>query len=233
MRFVKNLLAEWSREDYRRERRGEQRQHVMKYAQVVHGLLNVCQHVKNIGFAVASSRLGHVTDEKPTAESNWLIDNESRFGFGTFVYADFNRWLEPGYLIAMDYELNPDLTVVGIVRSIEQRSAHRYSVGIEVLSHTPSYVRLQQLAETGAGMERLAPFAAMFLPQIAEQNERNAFEERKQPGTIVMPVLDYTAGGLYELHTPQLEHVVKLGDVLEQQADWMRVGVRVAADIML
>lgn len=228
LRLVEKLLAEWSPSGAHRERRADQRQNVMKYAQVVHGILNVCQHVKNMGFAPAQSV--EMMAETPSTESNWLIDNESRFGFGTFVYADFNRWLEPGYLIAMNYDLNPDLAVVGIVRSIEQRSAHKYSVGIEVLSHTPGYVRLQQLSESGGSLERLPPFAALFLPQPDEQYTQG---EREQPGTVVMPILDYVPAGLYELHTPQMEHVVQLSEVLEQQADWIRVAVSVAADIRL
>ncbi|HEX5538326.1 MAG TPA: hypothetical protein VFX01_00935 [Methylophilaceae bacterium] len=221
-RMVDKLLSEWSQNAGQRERRGEQRQNVMKHAQVVHGIFNVCQHVKNTGFA--SAPLPLTSDEKTAAGDSWLIDNESQFGFGTFVYADFNRWLEPGCLIAMNYDLNPDLTPVGIVRSTTQLSAHKYSVGIEVLSHTPSYVRLQQLAETEIGLERLPPVAAIFLPEN---------DERKQPATVAMPVPDYVAAGLYELHTPQIEHVIQLGEVLEQQADWIRVGVSVAAAITL
>lgn len=228
LRLVEKLLAVWSPMGEHRERRADQRQNVTKYAQVVHGILNVCQHVKNMGFAPARS--SQAMAENSGVEGNWQIDNESRFGFGTFVYADSNRWLEPGYLIAMEYDLNPDLAVVGIVRSIEQRSAHKYSVGIEVLSHTPAYVRLQQLAEPAASLERLPPFAAIFMPHADEQY---AQDERKQSGSVVMPILDYTRAGLYELHTPQLEHVVQLGEVLEQQADWIRVTVSVVADITL
>lgn len=224
-RLVDKLLSEWSRTGYHRERRSEERQSVMKYAQVVHGMLNVCQHVKNRAFAEAlltADAAAMAAEEMP--ESRWVIENESRFGFGTFVYADFNRWLEPGYLIAMDYERNPDLTAVGVVRSIEQRSAHKYSVGIEVLSHTPSYVRLQQLAGTAEGMASLASFSAVFLPEA---------EERKEPATIILPMPDYTASGIYRLHAQRQEHVLQLAEVIEQQGDWIRVTINVATDITL
>jgi hypothetical protein len=222
-RLVDKLLTEWSRTGYHRERRSEERQSVMKYAQVVHGMLNVCQHVKNRAFAGALLQSDAAMPAEEMPESRWVIENESKFGFGTFVYADFNRWLEPGYLIAMDYERNPDLTVVGIVRSIEQRSAHKYSVGIEVLSHTPSYVRLQQLTDIAEGTS-LAPFPAMFLPEN---------EERKEPATIILPLPDYTAGGMYRLHAQQQEHVLQLAEVIEQQGDWVRVAINVATDITL
>jgi hypothetical protein len=222
-RLVAKLLSEWSRTGYHRERRSEGRQSVMKYAQVVHGMLNVCQHVKNRAFASALLQPDAAMAVEEMPESRWVIENESKFGFGTFVYADFNRWLEPGYLIAMDYELNPDLTVVGVVRSIEQRSAHKYSVGIEVLSHMPSYVRLQQLTDIAGGTS-LAPFPAMFLPEN---------EERKESATIILPLPDYTAGGMYRLHVQQQEHVLQLAEVVEQQGDWVRVAINVATDITL
>lgn len=222
-RLVDKLLTEWSRSGYHRERRSEERQSVMKYAEVVHGILNVCQHVKNMGFAGTLPQInGEVSFASP--DNRWVIENESKFGFGTFVYADFNRWLEPGYLIAMSYELNPDLAVVGIVRSIEQRSAHKYSVGVEVLSHTPSYVRLQRLADTAGGLESLPPFAAIFLPED---------DERRQPASIIMPVLDYVANEVYRLQAPRQEHMAVLGSVLEQQADWIRAAIEVATDITL
>ncbi len=57
LHLVDQLLAEWSRTDppYRRQRRLEERDGVSKFAQVVHGIFNVCQHVKNHTFAVLSS----------------------------------------------------------------------------------------------------------------------------------------------------------------------------------
>ena len=93
-----------------------------------------------------------------------------------------------------------------------------------MLTHTPSYVRLQQLAADHPAVEDLQPFPAIFLP---------AADEPVQPPTLIMPLFNYTAGAAYEMRAPQLIHLAQIGHVLEQQADWVRVAVEIAADITL
>jgi hypothetical protein len=216
VRVVGYLLAEWSREGYKRQRRGEEREDVSKLAQVVHGILNVCQHVKNLMFTSISppSAQSHLI------ENGWIIENESNFGFGASANVDFNFWLKPGCLIALDYELNPDMTVVGVVRSMQQQAGRDGYVGIEVLSHTPNYVRLRQLTDSGAIMPEAKLFSALYLGKV---------DERNLPATLVMPVFDFMQRGLYELQTQQFSRQVRLGGILEQQDDWVRVVADIAA----
>ena len=152
-------------------------------------------------------------------ENGWIIENESNFGFGASANVDFNFWLKPGCLIALDYELNPDMTVVGVVRSMRQQAGREGYVGIEVLSHTPSYVRLQLLTDNGGIMPEAKSFPALYLGKN---------DERSLPATLVMPVFGFVQKGLYELHTQQYSGQVRLRDVLEQQDDW----VRAVADIV-
>jgi hypothetical protein len=210
LRVVGYLLSEWSREGYKRQRRGEAREEVSKPAEVVHGILNVCQHVKNLMFTGISP----LTAQSHLIENGWIIENESNFGFGASANVDFNFWLKPGCLIALDYQLNPDMTVVGVVRSMRQQAGREGYVGIEVLSHTPSYVRLQQLTDNGGIMPEAKPFSALYLGKN---------DERNLPATLVMPVYDFVQKGLYELHTQQYSGQVRLGEILEQQDDWVRV----------
>lgn len=221
LRLVDKLLSAWSPQTSKRERRKEERRSVVKQAQVVHGILNVCLHLKNTGFDQGYAQAGQESDA--VAQVGWQIGNESGFGYGMLVQAEGNRWLEPGSLIAINDMLNPGLTAVGIVRGIEQRTTRQYFAGVEVLSHTPSYVRLQQLAADHAASEDLQPFPAIFLPG----------SEPAQSPTLIMPLFNYTAGAAYEMRTPQLIHLAQIGHVLEQQADWVRVAVEIAADITL
>ena len=210
LRVVGYLLSEWSREGYKRQRRGEEREEVSKPAEVVHGILNVCQHVKNLMITGISppSAQSHLI------ENGWIIENESNFGFGASANVDFNFWLKPGCLIALDYELNPDMTVVGVVRSMQQQAGRDGYVGIEMLSHTPNYVRLRQLTDSGAIMPEAKLFSALYLGKV---------DERNLPATLVMPVFDFVQRGLYELQTQQFSRQVRLGGILEQQDDWVRV----------
>ena len=220
-RLVNKLLLAWAPEVAQRERRKEDRRSVAKPAQVVHGIFNVCQHLKNMGFSAAYQAK---PDDTVMAQSDWQISNESGFGYGALVQIDANRWLEPGCLIAMNDELNPGLTAIGIVRSIEQRTPQQYFAGVEVLSHMPSYVRLQRLTADSPSAETSLPFPAIFLP---------AGGEPVQASTLVLPLSDYETGAVYEMRTPQLARLAQTGEVVEQQADWVRVAVEIAADITL
>lgn len=222
MRLVEQLLAEWSRTNYRRQRRVEDRDGVSKWAQVVHGIFNVCQHVKNIAFANLSSAANYNQDGADSAaagseENSWIIENESKFGFGAVVRADLNLWLKPRRLIALDYEFNPDLTVVGIVRGIQQQSEDNCYAGIEVLSHTPTYVLLQYMDDSmGLETDGAEPFPALYLAKD---------DDRDQPAMLVMPSFQFVESGLYQLRTQQHTYLVRLGDAVEQQYDWLRVGI--------
>ncbi|MEO8417498.1 MAG: hypothetical protein ABI475_02095 [Methylophilaceae bacterium] len=215
MRVLDYLLAEWSREGYKRQRRGEVRTEVSKLAQVVHGVPHVCQQVKNLMYADVSPPFA----QGQLIENGWTIKNESNFGFGALVNVDFNRWLKPGCLIALDYQLNPDMTVVGVVRRIQQQAGPDGYVGIEVLSHIPSYVRLQHLANSGAIMSEAEPFPALYLGKDEEHN---------LPATLVMPALDFVQSDLYELRAQQYSRQVRLGRILEQQDGWTRVVADIA-----
>lgn len=214
LRLTDHLMSAWSRAGYRRQRRSENRAGVAKSALAEHGVSSVCQHVKNLGFSsmTHNPELGAVQQNK---DEQWLIKNESQFGIGAEVYADSNRWLQPGILIALDYALNPDMTVIGVVRSIQQQSLQGRYVGIEVLSHTPSYVRLQRLLDaSGSVMESIEPLSAIYLSRD---------EGRGLPATLVMPVYDFAQGDFYQLSTYELSHQVRLGHVIEQQDDWIRI----------
>ena len=221
LRLVDKLLLAWAPEVSQRERRKEERRSIDKQAQVVHGILNVCQHLKNTSFAVYP-QAGQ--DSISMIPSGWQISNESGLGYGTLVQADTNRWLEPGCLIALNDDFNRGLTAIGIVRSIEQRTPQQYFAGVEVLSHTSSYVRLQRLTTDSPAAEAPLSFPAIFLP---------AADEPAQSSTLLLPLSDYETGAVYEMRTPQLAHLAQTGDVIEQQSDWIRVTVEIAADITL
>lgn len=224
MRFVEQLLAEWSRTvpPYRRQRRVEDRDGAFKSAQAVHGIFNVCQHVKNVAFANLLSAThynqgGADLITTGSEENSWIIENESKSGFGAVVKAGFNLWLKPGCLIALDYEFNPDLTVVGVVRSIQQQSEGNCYAGIEVLSHTATYVLLQYMNNNmSPGADGGESFPALYLAKD---------DDRDQPAMLVMPSYQFMQSGLYQLRTQRQTYRVSLGDVIEQQHDWLRAKI--------
>lgn len=244
-----HMLGEWSRYYYRRQRRNEERDEVRKDALVVHGILNACQHIKNVFYSrrwapqyddlqarplpieaalAGRSAAGEVVLTGASVVQ-WDIYNESRHGFGAVVHAGMNLWLRPGKLVVLDYEMNPDMPALGVVRSVQQQPDDRRSVGVEVICHTPAYVRMRSLAQGAQAQEFLPadiflalalttqgqpPFPALYLPHD---------EDRDMPSTLVLPRVEFIAAGIFELRTDSHHGQVKLGRVIEQRDDWMRV----------
>lgn len=250
--LTEHMLVEWSRHVYRRQRRTDERDEVAKVAQVVNGIVNVCQHVKNVLYSAGrplqpdevKARPLPVSQVVPPAQEpgaiilpgangeKWTINNESKYGFGALVSSELNLWLRPGRIIALDYELNPGMPVVGVVRSVKQVSGSKRHVGIEVLSHTPAYVRLRNLADSAhpqdflptdiflaacVATEGQPPFPALYLPRD---------EEKDIPSTLLLPRVEFVAGGIFELRTEHHHSQVRLGRVFEQKDDWVRVEIQ-------
>jgi hypothetical protein len=251
--LVEQMLVEWSRNVYRRQRRIDERDEVAKVAQVVNGVLNVCQHVKNVlysrGRPMPHDELNvrplPSAEVKPEAETEpdsivlsglsgekWTINNESKYGFGAVVNGELNLWLRPGRVIALDYELNPDMPVVGVVRSVKQLAGNKRHVGIEVLCHTPAYVRLKHLSQSAQPQDFLP--AEVFLASALATQGQPPFsalyiskdEEKDISSTLLLPRVEFIAGGIFELRTEHHHSQVRLGRVIEQKDDWVRVEVQ-------
>jgi cyclic-di-GMP-binding protein len=250
--LVEHMLVEWSRTIYLRQRRSDEREKTMKVAQVVNGILNCCQHVKNVvynrgretqydelnvshlpddGFHEVKAQVGEIVLPGINSEQ-WDIEDESKYGFGAIVNAELNFWLRPGKLIVLDYEMYPEMPVVGVVRSVKQRPGYKCHVGIEVLCHTPAYVRMRSIYQeepsheflptdvflaSAMTVEGTEPFPALYLPKD---------EERDIPSTLLLPKVEFITGGVFELRTDKHHCQARLGRVLEQKDDWVRVEVQ-------
>jgi len=253
--LIEHMLVEWSRNVYRRQRRTDERDDVAKVAEVVNGVLNVCQHVKNVLYSRGrplphdelNARPLPDAEARPQAESEaeagsivlpgvngekWTINNESKYGFGAVVNGELNLWLRPGRIIALDYEMNPDMPVVGVVRSVKQLPDNMRHVGIEVFCHTPAYVRLKNLSQSAHPQDFLPtdiflasalttqgqpPFPALYLSKD---------DEKDILSTLLLPRVEFIAGGIFELRTEHHHSQVRLGRVIEQKDDWVRAEVQ-------
>ena len=223
-KLIHHLLAEWSRSDnYKRQRRSEERDPVKKKAQAIHGVFGVCQHVKNVMFARRSTDNTLVMEQSEFADEieRWVIENESPRGFGATVDPALETWLKVGRLIALDYELNKDMTVVGVVRNINQQPSGKSYIGIQALSHMPTYVLLRAAdilqAEGKPSFDLMPPFPGIYLPRD---------EAIDAVASLILPVIEFVAAGLYELRMENRPYLVSLGDSVEQKDDWVRVQVQ-------
>lgn len=244
-----HMLAEWSRAHYQRQRRQEERAVVAKDALVVHGLPNISQHVKNAAYSrlmlkpvaageepspdEAAALAAEGWDPAASDAVRWAIRNESTYGFGATVNADMNLWLHPGKLIAIDYEMNHDLPILGVVRSVQQPAEHLRDVGIEVLSHTPVYVSLRPLfsewdaqdfmpadvfLEIARQAQHVPAFPALYLPRD---------EARQKTSAMILPQAEFMTAGFFEFRAGTRHGQVRLEHVIEQRDGWALVEVSV------
>lgn len=205
------LHAEWSRTAYKRQRRTDERSEITKYASVANGIYAVCQEVQ--------MQMAGQTPLDMNGEL-WQIENESTYGFGATVSTELNTWLKIGRLVALREELNLGMGVVGVVRSLRRLDDDKVYVGVGILSHMALYAVLQELHD---GVPDPQMFPGVFLPSD---------EVRHLPPSLLLPAIEYQPGMELRLRLDRVAHRIHLREVLEQQDDWVRVGIEVLDETM-
>jgi hypothetical protein len=201
------MHAEWSRTGYKRQRRTVGRNEVEKRASVAHGIYAVCQEVHSQTMGSTQSSLEGET---------WVIDNESINGFGALVSTELNTWLKIGRLITLREEMNFGMSVVAVVRSLQQREEGKVYVGAEVLGYMALYALLQDWPANGSH-----PYPGIFLASD---------EERALPSSLLLPAIEYQSNAELRLKMDRRTRHVKLGALIEQKDDWCRVAVETMED---
>lgn len=208
--MLHHLHTEWSRTAYKRQRRTDERSDVTKRASVANGIYAVCQEVHSQASGSATLDMDGEL---------WLIENESRYGFGATVSAELNAWLKVGRILALREEMNVGMSVVGVVRSLKHLEEGKVYVGVEVLSHMALYGLSQELHEE---IPNPQVFPCIF---ISSDDERNI------PSSILVPAIEYQPDARLRLRLDRKAHGVLLGRLMEQKDDWVRVEVEVVGDI--
>ncbi|OIQ82284.1 hypothetical protein GALL_359250 [mine drainage metagenome] len=92
------------------------------------------------------------------------------------------------------------------LRNLDKKLRSRDSAADDAVSAGP-------LTQSGA-----FPFAAIYLPRDAA---------RDMPSTLLVPLVEYIAGGDFELVFEPHAYRIRLGQVIEQRDDWVWVKVQV------
>lgn len=248
--LLNQLFTEWSRTDYQRQRRGEDRRNVMSTATVANGLANAWQQIKDVAQSANHRRGAYVPVDGKTLEERlaahsiaptngpliafagaagerWMISDESQSGFGALVGAEVAGWAKLGRLVALVTEDNREQVAVGVIRSIKQQVNSQRHIGIEVITRNASNILLTDR------MARPAPQASgdVFLEStllnpgvITLQGIVVPADKVRGIGhSILLPNAEFNPPGLYEASRGMDRHAVKFGAVVEQKDDWVRV----------
>jgi hypothetical protein len=244
------LHAEWKRQEYVRQRRREQRQATSKTATVKAGIADICDQVlqsNQIKNGLKMSRSGKSLDEllrghtvlKEASKNftinsgsldSWIITDESEHGFGARVNKYANILARPDKLIGMVIDDEVGKVVVGMIKGIKPTQGNQLKVGIEVLSHVPIWVQLQQAKENSSFMDTVTEinashrgspidiglFSGIYLPIEAGLSEISS---------LILPKINYRPNSKYIIHIEGKHKRGVLGNPIESRDDWVKVAI--------
>lgn len=234
------LKKEWSRADYKRQRRRELRHDIIRTATVSVGITAACDLLQQLDLThapIKSLTDGSLT-KRPVqtrvvsqgttntlmvGKEKWNILNESTLGLGTFVSQETNPTVKPNKLVAIFTARAHAKPAIGVIRNSKQISGGKLKIGIELLTENPNLASLkkfelkkegdvQEQATAGNGLN--VEFFAIFIPYHAVL---------RKPASLIMPKIEFVPRTFYEIHFNQKREIVKFEDPIEQGDDWVCV----------
>jgi len=250
---LKILLEEWRKDGYIRQRRKITRQASSKTARVNAGIVNICNQVyqaNQISSGLRMSHNGASLDERIRAHTalkqtsilsansgsldTWIITDESPRGLGTRVNKYANILARPDKLIGLVIDENYNKLVIGMIRSVKPTQGSQLRVGIETISHHPTWVQLRQIrsgeifhptesttalrSEIGtkntASTIDIGLFSGIYLPIEAGISSSSM---------MILPKMNYSANSNYAVSIDGSTKHVQLGEPIESRDDWVKV----------
>lgn len=241
MELLLQIRAEWSRDGYKRERRAENRNRVVKSVAVMYELQEIFQYVHNNPKANIPSNVisleerlqSHRMDShapvvlyRDLAKEHWMISDESPGGLGIVVSHALNPKIKLGKLIGLKIKNSAHGLSIGTIRSIKNLANGQYHLGIKLLSRNPSWVQLshlqfdnysrtesRQTTQNGI-LNRLLSFPGLYLPKEAKLSRVNS---------LILPRMEFTEHSAYRLTQGHEPITIRLASSMESRDDWVRV----------
>lgn len=237
------LRSEWSRDSYKRQRRTEDRQKVIKSATVIYGLDEIAARLKK------SSQLKIKPDEStlddrlvnhsvmktaPTilyedlVKERWMIIDESTNGYGVVASEELPDSVKLEKLVGMMIDDQRQNYVIGSIRSIKKLANGQHQIGIKVISKQPQWVQLSHAdlklekqntsieigRNNGMNSHNMRDFSGIYLP--IEPGFSNS-------PSLVMPRIEFIENGIYQVSIQNNKSVIQLESTIDKKDDWVRV----------
>ncbi len=248
------LLEEWKKNGYVRQRRKIARQASSKTAKVTAGITNICNQVhqaNQISNGLRLSQNGASLEERIRAHTvlkqgsslsasssgsldTWIITDESPRGMGTRVNKYANILARPDKLIGLVVDEDYNKFILGMIRSVKPTQGSQLRVGIETISHQPTWVQLRQIRSdetyvqteskieprAESGTKDAAPtvdiglFSGIYLPIEAGLSDTSM---------MILPKINYRSNSHYSVSMNGATKHVLLGEPIESRDDWVKV----------
>lgn len=250
------LVEEWKRHGYVRQRRKAVRQASSKTARVNAGIVDICRQVhqaNQIKNGLRLSRDGTTLDQRLQAHTTlkqnsnltinsgsldtWIITDESPQGLGTRVNKYANILARPNKLLGLMIDDDPSNIIIGMIRSVKPTQANQLRVGIEIISHYPTWIQLKQSQH----QDKLDNFANTILETqtISSISARNTSVTADigffsgiylpieaglaETSMMILPKSQYRANSNYLVNVDGETKQVLLEDPIESRDDWVKV----------
>ena len=248
------LVAEWKKSGYVRQRRKFNRHASSKTAKVNSGIAEICNQVRQANQISGSLHDGglHNTssfDERLRLHTalrassliaatsgtldTWMITDESPHGLGARVNKYANILARPDKLIGLMIDNETTTIVIGMIRSVKPTQGNQLRVGIEIISHHPSWVQLKRVAnnEAFANTNVRADFQDNFSAVKPSSLDMDLFSGIYLPiearlsdaSCLILPKINYRANATYSVTTAGVAQNVLLTEPIESHDDWVKV----------
>jgi hypothetical protein len=245
------LHTEWSRSEYKRQRRAEERVKAVQSATTAYGFKDTCYQIKQYenlrikrgetayqGDKSFDERLAAHYVVKSRSEPNVVyvdmgagysnIVDECTKGLGLQISKQANE-VSLGMMVGVSVREKKYGTRVGIIRSIKPIAGNELQIGVEVLSRSAFYTEAKN----------------MSLNTVKVRSGSNSFNDTnaqlsgtttnfsclflpEEPGisaqeTLIIPRIEYNKNDVYKVNVLGTSIVIKLTEALERHEDWIRV----------
>lgn len=245
------LRTEWSRGDYKRQRRSEKRIKTTKSATTTYGFEDTCnqiQQYENIqlqrgeksykGDKSFEERLASHYLVKGRAEPNIIyvdmsasdsnIVDESGKGLGLRVSKQANE-VSLGMMVGVSIKEEKYGVRVGVIRSIKPMVGNELQIGIEVLSRTAFCVKAKNSSKIEVKVRNIVDsldnVSANFTKGTANFTCLYVPEEYgiSAHQTLIVPRLQYNKNDTFKVNILGTDMHVRFTETLERHEDWIRV----------
>ncbi len=247
------LLDEWKKTGHVRQRRKFGRKASSKTARVNAGIVAICNQVhqaNQISSGLRLSRDGKSLDDRLRAHTvlrqtsnlspnsgsldTWIITDESPRGLGTRVNKYANILARPDKLIGLNIEGDPSKIIIGMIRSVKPTQGNQLRVGVEIISHQPTWVQLRQIRadEVFSNTEsEIDPATKIGTKNIANTVDIGLFSGIYLPieaglsdiASMILPKMNYRENTYYAVSIAGSPKRALLGEPIESRDDWIKI----------
>ncbi len=242
------LRTEWSRTDYKRQRRAEERVKAVQSATTAYGFKDTCYQIKQYenllvqrgekayqGEKSFDERIAAHYVIKSRAEPNVIyvdlgagysnIVDESVRGLGLQISKQANE-VGIGMMVGVSVKEKKYGTRVGVIRSIKPLGSKELQVGVEVLSRNAFYTEAKNISVKHA--QASGDFNHDNLAISSKNNNFSCLFLPQEPGistqeTLIIPRLEHNQTDIFKVNIVGTSVAVKFTEGLERHEDWIRV----------